>query len=61
MPKSKEDEIGVWNFRDVPRKVIMKAKIEAAIQNESVKGLLIKLVESHWLELDRKGLLPKAK
>ena len=60
MPKSREqEEAGVWNFRDVPRDVIIKAKIEAALESKSVKALLMDLVESHWLELDRKGLLPK--
>jgi hypothetical protein len=62
MPKPKpHDESGVWNFRDVPRDVIVKAKIEAALQSTSVKALLIELVEQHWQELERKGLLPKGK
>lgn len=60
MAKPKEqDEAGVWNFREVPRDVIVKAKIEAALESKSVKALLMGLVESHWQELDRKGLLPK--
>lgn len=62
MPKDKErDEPGVWNFRDVPRDIIVKAKIGAALENESVKGFLIQLVQKHWEELDRKGMLPKSK
>jgi len=27
----------------------------------SVKAYMIKLVEGHWLELEKKGLLPKSK
>jgi hypothetical protein len=62
MPKPKaQEEAGVWNFREVPRDVIVKAKIEAALENKSVKALLMDLVESHWQELDKKGLLPKTK
>ena len=62
MAKPKDqDDAGVWNFRDVPRDVIVKAKIEAALENKSVKALLMGLVEFHWQELDRKGLLPKTK
>lgn len=64
MPKGKEQdqgEPGVWNFRDVPREVIVKAKIEAAVQNKSVKALLIDLVEAHWQELEKKGVLPRGK
>lgn len=62
MPKGKEqDEPGVWNFREVPRDIIVKAKIHAAVENKSVKALLIDLVEAHWQELERKGILLKGK
>jgi len=62
MPKGKDqDEPGVWNFREVPRDVIVKAKIEAALGSKSVKALLMDLVEAHWQELEKKGLLPKGK
>lgn len=62
MAKGKEqEEAGVWNFREVPREVIVKAKIEAAVENKSVKALLMDLVEEHWRELERKGILPKGK
>lgn len=61
-PKSQgQEESGVWNFRDVPRDTIVKAKIGAALQNKSVKAFLMELVENHWQELERNGLLPKAK
>ncbi len=62
MTKEKErDDSGVWNFRDVPRDTIVKAKIEAAVENKSVKALLMELVEAHWLEMERKGILPKGR
>ncbi len=62
MTKEKErDEPGVWNFREVPRELIVKAKIEAAVENKSVKALLMELVEGHWHELERKGILPKGR
>ena len=41
--------------------MIVKAKIEAALQGKSVKSLLIELVETHWQELEKKGMLPKGK
>ncbi len=59
-PKDK-DKTGVWNFREVPRDLIVKAKIEAALENKSVKALLMDLVEAYWQELEKKGLLPKGK
>jgi hypothetical protein len=62
MPKGKgRDEAGVWNFREVPRDVIVKAKIEAAVRGTSVKVLLMELVDAHWQELEKKGLLPKGR
>jgi hypothetical protein len=64
MAKEKErdkDEAGVWNFREVPRDTIVKAKIGAALQSKSVKAFLMDLVDAHWLDLERKGLLPKGK
>jgi hypothetical protein len=51
----------VWNFREVPREAIVKAKIGAALEGLSVKAYIIKLVEAHWLELEKNGLLPKEK
>jgi len=56
-----QDEAGVWNFREVPRDIIIKAKIQAAVESKFVKALLIDLVEVHWQELERKGILPKGK
>ena len=64
MPKEKErepQEPGIWHFREVPRDAIVKAKIGAALDGVSVKAYIIKLVDAHWVELEKKGLLPKGK
>lgn len=64
MPKQKDSEIeeaGVWNFREVPREAIVKAKIGTAPEGRSVKAYIIQLVELHWSELEKKRLLPKGK
>jgi len=62
MSKGKgHNEPGVWNFREVPREAIVKAKIGAALEGQSVKAYLISLVAAHWQELEKKGLLPKGK
>ena len=62
MPKGKDqEEAGVWNFREVPRDAIVKAKIGAALEGLSVKAYMIQLVEAHWVEMEKKGLLPKGK
>jgi len=64
MPKDKDRDLpgaGIWNLREVPRDAIVKAKIGAALEGLSVKAYIIKLVEVHWLELEKKGLLTKGK
>jgi hypothetical protein len=64
MPREKDkepEEPGVWNFREVPRDAIVKAKIGAALEGLSVKAYIIKLVEAHWVEMEKKGILPKSK
>ena len=42
-------------------RVRSKAKIGAALEGLSVKAYIIKLVEAHWQELEKRGLLPKGK
>ena len=64
MPREKVKELeeaGVWNFREVPREAIVKAKFGAALEGLSVKAYIIKLVEAHWVELEKKGILPKGR
>ena len=64
MPKDKDkapEEAGVWNLREVPRDAIVKAKIGAALEGLSVKAYIIKLVEAHWAEMEKKGMVPKGK
>lgn len=64
MSKDKDkasEEAGVWNLREVPRDAIVKAKIGAALEGLSVKAYIIKLVDAHWVEMEKKGLLPKSK
>jgi hypothetical protein len=51
----------VRNFREVPRDAIVKAKIGAALESLSVKAHIIKLVETHWAEMEKRGILPKSK
>jgi hypothetical protein len=38
-----------------------EAKIGAALEGLSVKAYIIKLVEAHWVEMEKKGILPKVK
>ena len=64
MAKEKDKELeepGIWHFREVPREAIVKAKIGAALEGLSVKAYIIKLVEENWIEMEKRGVLPKGK
>jgi hypothetical protein len=52
---------GTLNIRGVPKDIIFKMKMIAAVERRSVKGFILALVEERIQELERKGLLPKGK
>jgi hypothetical protein len=59
--KPKPDDTGAWNFRDISRSLMQRVKMAAAYEGKSVKDFLIELAEARLAELERKGILPKAK
>jgi hypothetical protein len=59
--KPQDEKAGSWVFRDIPRELMHKMKIAAAVERKSVKQLLIDLSRTHLEELEKKGLLPKSK
>ena len=61
MAKLSSKDGGTWIVRDVPRDLMRKAKIAAAVQGRSVKAILIKLMDDYIQELEKKGDLPKGK
>lgn len=56
-----EPETGTWIVKDVPRDLMHRVKIAAAIQRKTLKQLLFDLAEAHLEELEKKGMLPKGK
>jgi hypothetical protein len=52
---------GTLNIRGVPKDLIFKMKMIAAVERRSVKGFILALVEERIQELERKGYLPKGK
>lgn len=48
-------------LRDVPRELMDRMRISAAVQRTTVKALLFQLAENHLAEMEKKGLLPKGK
>lgn len=59
--KEQDEKGGSWVFRDIPRPIMQRMKIAAAIEGKSLKQLLLDLSEAHLKELEKKGLLPKGK
>lgn len=54
-------DTGTWIVKEVPRELMHRVKVAAAIQHKTVKQLLFDLTEAHLQELEKKGLLPKGK
>jgi len=66
MPRGQSKEAsggtnGSWIVRDVPRDLMRRARVAAALQGKSVKGILIELMEAYVQDLEKKGILSKNK
>lgn len=59
--KNEGSEPGAWMIRDVPRDLMERMKIAAAVQRTTVKALLFHLAENHLAEMEKKGQLPKSR
>ncbi len=59
--KDKLEPAGTWIVKNVPRDLMHRMKVAAAIQKKTVKQLLFELAEVHLQELEKKGILPKGK
>jgi hypothetical protein len=59
--KEPDREPGTWIFKAIPRELMKRAKMGAAAQETTVKDMVLKLVEAHLAELEKKGVLPKGK
>jgi hypothetical protein len=52
---------GTWIIKEVPRELMHRMKVAAAVEKKTLKQLLFELAEAHLAELEKKGLLPKGK
>lgn len=48
-------------LRDVPRDLMERMRISAAVQRTTVKALLLQLAENHLAEMEKKGQIPKSR
>ena len=61
--KAQEEHIsgGAWIFWNISRDLMKRAKIAAAVEGTSIKALMLKALDEHLQDLEKKGLLPKGK
>ena len=62
MPKKERSaDTGTINMREIPRNILVKMKMAAALERRTLKGFLLALAEERIQDLEKKGLLPKGK
>jgi hypothetical protein len=59
--KEQPADTGTINIRDIPREMLVRMKMAAAVERRTLKGFLLALAEERIQELEKKGLLPKGK
>lgn len=60
MSKKKEQEsAGAWVLQGVPRDLMRRMKIAAAIEEKTLKQLVFEVCEGYLRDLEKKGILPK--
>ncbi len=59
--KESPKEPGTWIFKTIPRELMQRAKIAAAVEGRTVKDMVLSLIEAHLRDLEKKGQLPKGK
>jgi hypothetical protein len=59
--KSSAKDVGALNLRDVPKDLLYRVKLAAAVERRSVKGFLLALAEERIQDLEKQGRLPKGK
>jgi hypothetical protein len=59
--KKDSETPGTWIVKDVPRELMHRMKVAAAVEKKTLKQLLFELAEAHLAELQKKGLLPRGK
>ncbi len=61
MSSSRSEPSKVLYVRGVPPDLAKKLKGAAALEGQSLQSYLVNLLRAHVADLERKGLLPKAK
>ena len=55
------EKTGAWIIRNGPGELMRRTRMAGLAERKTVRQLVMDLVEAHLQELERKGILPKAK
>lgn len=59
--KTPPDDTAAVHIRGISRDTFFRLKMAAAAEKKTVRDLLLKMIDDKIQELEKKGLLPKAK
>jgi hypothetical protein len=59
--KASVEKPGNINIREVPRDLLARLKMAAAVERKTVKDVILELVQGKVQDMEKKGLLPKGK
>jgi hypothetical protein len=57
--KPDSEKPGAWIVRNVPAELMRRTRMAALAERTTVRELLMKLVQDHLAELEKKGVLPR--
>jgi hypothetical protein len=50
-----------WLLRNIPEDFRHRAKVAAAVERKSLRDFVVDVLEAYFKEMEKKGVLPKAK
>lgn len=59
--KTSIEKPGNINVREVPRDLLARLKMAAAVERKTVKDLVLELIQGKVQDMEKRGLLPKGK
>lgn len=55
------DALAALNIRNLPREMFYRLKMAAAAEHKTVRDLVVELIEGKIQELEKRGVLPRAR
>jgi len=61
MKDKNQAKTGTWIVRDIPSDLMRRTRMAALAEDQTVRAMLMSLVEAHLKDLEKRGSLPRAK